>query len=64
MKEQKKQKQKNNCDVLKYSSHPPNHRRTYMYKVDLIGGDNLFLPLSVCLSYLFLSDVPDLLMCL
>lgn len=24
MKEQKKQKQKNNCDVLKYSSHPPN----------------------------------------
>lgn len=40
MKEQKKQKQKNNCDVLKYSSHPPNHRRKYMYKVDLIGGDN------------------------
>lgn len=57
MKEQKKQKQKNNCDVLKYSSHPPNHRRTYMYKVDLIGGDNLFLPLSVCLSNLFLSSL-------
>lgn len=48
---------KNNYDVLKYSSHPPNHRRTYMYKVDLIGGDNLFLPLSVCLSNLFLSSL-------
>lgn len=54
MKEQKKQKQKNNHDVLKYSSHPPNHGRKY--KVDLIG-DNLFLPLSVCLSYLFLSSL-------
>lgn len=57
MKEQKKQNKKNNYDVLKYSSHPPNHRRTYMYKVDLIGGDNLFLPLSVCLSNLFLSSL-------
>lgn len=56
-KNKRNKNKKNNYDVLKYSSHPPNHRRTYMYKVDLIGGDNLFLPLSVCLSYLFLSSL-------